>query len=276
MNRWKLFRNLVVPVISFSTLIGLWELIILWGHVQGYIAPTPLAAWDAISSNWSTLWPLTSWTIKETVWGFGVGAVIGILFGVLMSKLRFLQRSLYPVLVVTQAVPIVAIASPLVLLMGFNLGPKVVIVAWIVFFPVTVNVLDGLNHVDHDLLTLARVLGARSWRTFLLIEVPATITPLFSGLKIGATYAVTGAVIGEMAASSGQSLALYQHTQIGQLNSAGVYGTTILMTAIGMCWFVLMITLEHLCTPWLRRSVARRWSRGARTLDDTEVKRGEK
>ena len=260
MNR-RLVRNIIGPLVSFVVVVAVWQAIVVWGHVAPYIAPKPLDAFRSITSNWSTLWPLTSWTIKETIYGFLVGAGLGIAFGVIMNKLAWLQRTLYPVLIVSQAVPIVALAAPLVLMMGFNLGPKIVIVTWIVFFPVTVNVLDGLNHVDQDLLTLAHVLGATRWRTFLVIEVPGAVTPLFSGLKIGATYAVTGAIIGELAASSGQSLALYQHNANAQLDSATVYGTTIIMTAIGISWFLLMVVAEQLSTPWLRRSTARSWRR---------------
>ena len=133
-----------------------------------------------------------------------------------------------------------------------------VIVVWIVFFPVTVNTLDGLSHVDQDLLNLARVYGAPRWRTFLQIEIPAAATPMFSGLKIGATYAVTGAIIGELYGSNGSSLALYQEHANSNLNTAAVYGTTMLMTAIGISWFLLVVGTEVMVTPWQRRSVARR------------------
>ncbi|OYV60462.1 MAG: hypothetical protein B7Z69_03995 [Actinobacteria bacterium 21-73-9] len=142
--------------------------------------------------------------------------------------------------------------------------PKIVIVTWIVFFPVTVNVLDGLGHVDPDLKNLARVYGASRWRTFVQIEVPASTTPLFSGLKIGAIYAVTGAIIGELAASEGNSLALYQEHANSNLNTAAVYGTTMVMTLIGIAWFLLVVAVEVWSTPWQRRTVARRrWRRGA-------------
>jgi ABC-type nitrate/sulfonate/bicarbonate transport system permease component len=257
-TRRRFLVNVFGPIASFALLIVIWQLIITWGHVQPYIAPTPGAAFHSITSQWSSLWPLTSWTIKETVIGYVVGAVLGIGFGVAMASLTIVQKMLYPLLILTQAVPIVALASPLVLLLGFNLGPKIVIVAWIVFFPVTVNILDGLNHVDKDLLTLSRVLGAKRWRTFLFVKIPAVVTPLFSGLKIGATYAVTGAIIGEMSASSGQSLALYQHNAIGQLDAATVYGTTLVMTAIGISSFLVIVVLEFVSTPWTRRSTARR------------------
>lgn len=265
MTTRRLLKAVLGPIVSLIAVVAIWQAIVVWGHVPSYIAPRPLAAWQAITQNWSTLWPLTSWTIKETVYGFFAGVVFGIAFGVVMAKVPFLAKTVYPVLIMSQAIPIVALALPLVLILGFSLMPKVVIVAWIVFFPVTVNVLDGLHNVDKDLLTLSQVLGASKWRTFVVIEIPGAITPLFSGLKIGATYAVTGAIIAELAASSGSSLALYQHAQAGQLNAAGVYGTTILMTAIGMGWFLLTLGAEYLCTPWRRRSVARRKWRGART-----------
>jgi ABC-type nitrate/sulfonate/bicarbonate transport system permease component len=231
--------------------------------VAPYIAPRPMAAIRSVTGNWSSLWPLVLGTLRETVYGFVTGALLGVAFGVVMAKVPVLLRLVYPVLVLSQAVPIIALGAPLVLILGFGVGPKVVIVAWIVFFPVTVNMLDGLSHVDKDLLNLARVYGASRWRTFIHIEVPASASPLFSGLKIGATYAVTGAIIGELAASEGSSLALYQEQANSNLNTAAVYGTTMLMTAIGISWFLLVIGVEIWATPWLRRSVARRrlWRR---------------
>lgn len=275
MNRRRLLWGVIGPVLSLVGVIALWQAIVVWGHVAPYIAPRPLVALQAITQNWGTLWPLTSWTIKETIYGFAAGAFFGIALGVLMAKAPWLSRVLYPILITSQAIPIVALALPLVLILGFSLMPKIVIVAWIVFFPVTVNVLDGLNNIDRDLVTLSRVMGASTFRTFVVIELPGAVTPLFSGLKIGATYAVTGAIIAELAASSGSSLALYQHAQAGQLNAAGVYGTTILMTIIGISWFLLVVGAEHLCTPWRRRSVARRTPRGARTELEVQGTKGE-
>jgi len=247
-------RNLLGSFLSFAAVIGVWQAIITFGHVAPYVAPTPLNAWRSIVANWSHLWPLTLATVKETLFGFVAGATLGIGLGVLLSKRRFVQRVIYPI-------PIIALAPPLVLVLGFGLTPKVVIVAWIVFFPVTVSVLDGLANVDRDLLMLARAYGASPWRTFLAIEVPSASTSLFSGVKIGATYAVTGAIIGELAASSGSSLAMFQHAQSAQLDAAGVYGTTLIMTVVGMSWFGVVTLVEFFTTPWKRRSVARRAGR---------------
>ncbi len=261
---FKVARNVGIPLLSIVLLLALWEGIVVVFHVAPYIAPRPRQAILAVTQNWSVLWPLTLGTIRETVYGFVTGAVLGLTLGVIMAKIPVLQRLVYPVLVLSQAVPIIALAAPLVLILGFSVAPKVVIVAWIVFFPVTVNVLDGLSHVDQDLINLARVFGAPRWRTFVQIEIPATTTPMFSGLKIGATYAVTGAIIGELAASDGSSLALYQEHANSNLNTAAVYGTTMLMTVIGISWFLLVVGAEVWATPWQRRSVARRrWRRRA-------------
>ena len=254
-------RNLLGSFLSVVVIIGVWQAIITFGHVASYVAPTPLNAWRSIVANWSHLWPLTLTTVKETVFGFVAGTALGIGLGTLLSKQRFVQRVIYPILILSQAIPIIALAPPLVLVLGFGLTPKVVIVAWVVFFPVTVSVLDGLANVDRDLLMLARAYGASPWRTFLAVEVPSASTSLFSGLKIGATYAVTGAIIGELSASSGASLAMFQHAQSAQLDAAGVYGTTLIMTAVGMSWFGLVALVEFFTTPWKRRSIARRAGR---------------
>ncbi|MHB2028841.1 MAG: ABC transporter permease [Acidimicrobiales bacterium] len=250
--------NVAVPVLSLALLLVVWEGIDVVFHVASYVAPRPLQAIQSVTENWSTLWPLILGTIRETVYGFLCGAALGMFLGVIMAKVPFLQRLTYPVILISQAIPVIALAPVLVIIMGFSVTPKVVIVAWIVFFPVTVNVLDGLGHVDKDLMNLARVYGATRWRTFVQIEIPATSTSLFSGLKIGAMYAVTGAIIGELAASDGSSLALYQEHASSNLNTAAVYGTTMVMTVIGIAWFLLVVTAEVWATPWQRRSVARR------------------
>lgn len=250
--------NVAVPILSIVLLLLLWEGIVVVFHVASYVAPRPLAAIESVTDNWSAIWPLALATIRETLYGCVFGVLLGFVLGVVMAKVRVFQRLVYPVVLMSQAVPVIALAPVLVLILGFGVTPKVVVVAWIVFFPVTVNVLDGLSHVDQDLLNLARVYGASRWRTFVQIEVPATSTSLFSGLKIGAVYAVTGAIIGELAASEGTSLALYQEHANANLNTAAVYGTTMVMTVIGIAWFLLVVGIEVWATPWRRRSVARR------------------
>jgi ABC-type nitrate/sulfonate/bicarbonate transport system permease component len=268
-------RNVAIPLLSIALLLLLWQGLVVVFDVKPYVAPRPLAAIQAVTDNWGLLWPLILGTIRETIYGFFYGLLLGLGFAVVMAKVPFLHRLIYPVLVLSQGVPIIALGAPLVLILGFGVTPKIVIVAWIVFFPVTVNVLAGLSHVDQDLLNLARVYGASRWRTFLQIEIPASSTSIFAGLKIGATYAVTGAIIGELAttSSSGESLALYQEHANSNFSTAAVYGVTMVMTVIGISWFMLVVGSEVLATPWQRRTTARRawWRRDHDVTESTSV-----
>lgn len=249
--------RLALALLAVGLIFGIWNLVIFAFDLKAYALPTPQTSVATIWDRWSTYGGLTLQTIEETAFGFLIGAAVGFLLGVVMSASKLVQRLVYPTLITSQAVPIVAIAAPLAILFGFGLLPKLVIVAWVVFFPVVVNVLDGLAHVDRDLVNLARVMGAKRTRAFLAIHLPATLSPLFSGLKIGATYAVTGAVIGEWVASAQQGLGTYLLTANASLDTEGVFGAVILLTAIGVASFLLVVAVEAVATPWRTRSTAR-------------------
>ena len=245
-------------IAAIALIFGVWNAVIWMFGIQPFVLPTPQSAISAVVGQWSTLAPLTWQTVKETAEGFFIGAAIGFVLAVVMSAFRPVQRLIYPALIGSQAVPIVAIAAPLVILFGFGMLPKLIIVAWCVFFPVVVSVLDGLAHIDRDLVNLSRVLGARRVREFIVIRLPATLSPLFSGLKIGATYAVTGAVIGEWTASSQQGLGTFLLSANSSLNAPLVFGVTLLLTAIGVLSFLLVMAVESVATPWRSRSTAPR------------------
>lgn len=256
--------KVLTTLVAVALVFAIWDLAIRVLHVKPFVVPPPSTVFRKIATSWrGTLQALTWQTLLETVYGFLTGAVVGFVLAVAMGQLRIVQRLVYPVLIASQAVPVVAVAAPLVIILGFGMTPKIVIVAWIVFFPVVVNVLDGLANVDRDLLNLARVMNGSRLRVFALIELPATLTPLFSALKLGATYAVTGAVIGEWTASANQGLGTYLISANASMDTAGVYGATLILTAIGITSFLLIVLLENLATPWRTRSVARRRSRRA-------------
>lgn len=250
--------RLAIAALAVGLIFGVWNLVIFAFGLQPYVLPTPQASVAAIWDRWSTFQPLTLQTVEETAFGFLLGAALGFLLAVIMSASKLVQRLVYPALITSQAVPIVAVGAAIAIVFGFGALPKLVIVAWWVFFPVVVNVLDGLAHVDRDLLNLARAMGAKRTRTFLAIQLPATLSPLFSGLKIAATYAVTAAVIAEWVAALHPGLGSYLLTEAGTLDAEGVFAATILLTAIGITSFLLVVAAESLATPWRTRSTARR------------------
>jgi ABC-type nitrate/sulfonate/bicarbonate transport system permease component len=248
-------------VVALVFVLGIWVGSIKLFNVPGYVIPSPGATWTALRGNWPELRPLMARTLYETAVGFGIGVAVGVVAAIVMAHVRVLGRIFYPILIATQAVPTVAMAAPLVIIMGFGMGPKLVIVALIVFFPVVVNVLDGLAQIDKDTLALARSMGAGNARVFLLIRLPAILTPLFSALKMTATFAVTGAVIGEWTASAVPGLGNDILLRNSKLDAAGVWADVLLLTVIGLGGFALMLALERLATPWRQRSTARRWFR---------------
>lgn len=257
--------RLLLPVAGILGIAVVWNLVIVIFDLKPFVLPTPQTALRAIGTNWSVLAPLTWQTVMETGYGFVIGAVLGFVLAVAMSAAKVLQRIIFPTLVTSQAVPIVAIAAPLVILFGFGMLPKLIIVAWIVFFPVAVNVLDGLARVDADLIRLSRASGASRVREFIYIRLPATLSPLFTGLKIGATYAVTGAVIGEWTGTLTPGLGTHLLKVNASFKTDVVYGVTFLLTAIGVISFLIVMSIEAMATPWTRRSTARRGYRPADT-----------
>ncbi len=250
---------LLMWLAAMVLIVVAWQAVIIVSGLPPYVIPSPRLAFGTLIDNWPRLERLSVETLSETATGYAIGAAVGFVLALVMGQFRLVQRLVMPALIVSQAVPVVAIAAPLVIIFGFGLTPKLIIVGWIVFFPVVVNVLDGVANVDRDMINLARLMGGSGLRTFLIVKLPACIGPLFSGLKIGATYAVSGAVIGEWTASAKQGLGTYLLTANAQMNTAGVYATMLLLTAIGVGSFLLVLWLETLATPWRTRSTAPRW-----------------
>jgi ABC-type nitrate/sulfonate/bicarbonate transport system permease component len=253
--------RLASPLLAILLVLGIWQLAVSVFHVQHYVLPSPHETWQALVDDWSNIRTLAGQTLYESVVGFVTGTGVGFVLAVLMAHVKVVHRILYPILIATQAVPIVAIAAPLVIILGYGLAPKLVIVGLIVFFPVVVNVLDGLSSIDDGMVNLARSMGAGPAKIFVLVRLPATLTPLFSALKLGAAYAVTGAVIGEWTASITPGLGKDLLLKNSRLDTAGVYADVLLLTAIGLGGFLLMTILERLSTPWRTRGTARRWFR---------------
>jgi len=263
-------RLLLLPLVAIIAAVILWEGVVVVFHVPHYVIPTPASAARYVFDNWAHIQPLFLQTVQECVLGFVIGVAAGIILAILMSEIPVFNSTAYPLIIASQATPIVAIAPPLVIILGFGLAPKLVIVALIVFFPVIVNVLGGLNSVDPDLLNLVRSIGTSRLRLLALIKVPSALGPLGAALRLGATYSVTGAVIGEWTATTSPGLGNDILTQQSALNTPAVFGEVLLLTATGIAGFLLMGVLERLMTPWRQRAKARgilqsRYRRGCMT-----------
>ncbi len=252
-------QNGLLALLSILLIFATWKAFVVISGYPAYIIAPPEVAIAHLWNNWGEMAPLLRATLYETLVGYILGSAFGFGIAVLMAQFAVAQRIVYPGLIISQSIPIVAIAAPLALLFGFGMTPKLIVIGLIVFFPVAINVLDGLSTVDRDVLNLAKVLGASPGRIFTMVKLPACIGPLFTGLKIGASYAVTGAVIGEWTASSTKGLGTYLLTSKASLNTPAVYGDTLLLTAIGVGSFVFMLILGVIVTPWQWSATAPKW-----------------
>lgn len=251
--------NVLLPLALVAGVFVLWGAVVRIFDIPSYVLPTPTAVFETMYEDWDVLQPALFTTVQEFVIGFVVGVAFGFALAVVMAHSKILNRSLYPLLIASQAIPVIAIAAALTIWLGFGLTPKVAIVALIVFFPVVVNVLDGLTNVDRDMISLAQAMGAKPFRIFIHMRLPATLTPLFSALKLAATFAVTGAVLGEWVASITPGLGTYLLEQNSRLNTAGVYAAILLLSAIGIVGFLVVAGIERLATPWRTRATPRRY-----------------
>jgi ABC-type nitrate/sulfonate/bicarbonate transport system permease component len=240
------------------TLLLLAAIVAVWQFVSSVVGVDKLllaSPGDTAKDLWNERALLfdNAWvTLQEVLLGLAVATVLGCAAAVAMFLARPLRDALYPLLVASQAIPIVVIAPLLVLAFDYGIGPKVAIVALICFFPITVNLIDGLRATDPDLLKLMRSLGASRAQTLCKVELPACLPYLFSGLRVAATVSVIGAVFGEWAgAENGLGRLVLLGSQ--QVETPRTYAGVVILTAMAVALFALVTLAERVAVPWNRQ-----------------------
>jgi ABC-type nitrate/sulfonate/bicarbonate transport system permease component len=256
-------RKYLAPAVVILILLGAWELAARWDwisnalNIEDFLVPAPS---DIAKSLWEdrSLLSSNAWvTLKEVLLGFLIAAAAGVGFALLIHLSDTARRAVYPLLVASQTIPIVILAPILVVWFGFGLTPKLVIVALICFFPITVNMLDGLRSVDPDLTKMMRSLGAgrlqRLWRA----EIPTALPYAFSGARVAVTVSVIGAVFAEYVGSSEGLGHLINQAQ-AQLLTARSFAAVVVLSAMAIILFALISLLERRVVTWDSRGVTRR------------------
>jgi len=229
-----------------------WQGVASLDSVDDLTLASPVETFEALVDDWSLLWGNARSTLAEVLLGLGAAVALGGGLGVAMHLFRPLRDAAYPLLVASQAIPIVVLAPIFVLLFDFGMRPTIAIVALICFFPITVNLLDGLRSVEPELLKLMRSMGATRLRTLRSVELPASLPSLFTGLKVAATVSVIGAVFGEWAGGQ-EGLGRLVLNANNQLQTGRLYAGTVLLSAMAIALFLLAALLERLICPWNRK-----------------------
>jgi putative hydroxymethylpyrimidine transport system permease protein len=250
-----LFKNYAPAATLVVLMIAFWEGICRVLDVPSYLWPEPSVIarglWDDVGLLASATWI----TLREVIYGFAIAIASGLGIGIALHLSPTLRRAVYPLLIASQSVPTVVLAPVLVIVMGFSIWPKLAIIALFTFFPIVVNAVDGFGSVDPEYIRMMLTLDASRWSIFRRVEFPAALPLIFSGARIGATYAAIGAVFGEWSGSNG-GLGYEMLQSQGQLETPRVFEAVLLVTGIAVMLFVVVSVTERLVIPWARTGAA--------------------
>jgi NitT/TauT family transport system permease protein/putative hydroxymethylpyrimidine transport system permease protein len=203
--RW---RRVLLPGLLLAILIGLWQIAASTGAIaellslEPYLVPSPAEISQSLWENRSLLAENAWVTLREMVFGILAAIVVGVGFAVAMHRWQAMRDAAYPLVVASQTIPVLVIAPILTVWFGYGIAPKVVIIALVCFFPLTINALDGLRAVEPEAVKMMRSLDASRWQLFRRVEAPTALPSLFTGAKIAVVIAPIGAVFAEWAGSS--------------------------------------------------------------------------
>jgi NitT/TauT family transport system permease protein len=248
--RRSAWRWLALPL-SLVAGVVLWEAVVRLNHFPAFILPLPGLVWQrfvTLLASGDLAWH-TGVTLGEVLGGLGLGLLVATALGYLIAKSPGLDRALTPYIVASQAVPIVAIAPLLVIWFGSGLRSKVLICALIVFFPILINTVVGLRSVEPELHELMRSLRATRWQVFAKLDVPAALPVWLAGLKVGATLAVIGAVVGEFVGAD-RGLGFLINFGRGQYDMALVFVAVTALVAIALALYGLVSLVERWLLKW--------------------------
>lgn len=242
---------MIGAVLILAALLGAWELYADSGGIDPLVLPAPHDVAQTLWDDRALLWHDLRITGGEVLLGILVAVAAGLLFAMAIHFFRPVRRAVYPLLVASQTIPVPVIAPLLVVWLGFGIGPKLLVIGLICFFPITVSTLDALAGVDPALGKLMRTLDASRWQMFRRVEAPAALPALFSGARIAVAVAVIAAVLGETAGSS-DGLGHLITVSGGSLDTALSYAAVVLLSVLAIVLFVALSALERVLVPWAR------------------------
>lgn len=248
-NRQNIMKNKIPAMAALLILVAIWQFLCSSGIVPGYMLPSPAEVIKAFWTDRTLLAENAVITLQEAFAGMFFGVLTGFVFAVIMDNSEILYKAFYPILVITQTIPSVAIAPLLVLWFGYEMLPKVILVIIATFFPVTVGLLDGFRSADSDAVGMLRSMGASRFQIFRYIKFPSSLPQFFSGLRIAAAYSVVGAVISEWLGGFG-GLGVYM-TRVRKAFAFDKMFAVIFLTAIISLLLMGIVDIaERWCMPY--------------------------
>lgn len=249
MKRFQSSINNAAPVLALAAAVLVWWLISAGGVVPAFMLPSPAAVFAAFIGDFPTLMLHASVTLQEALYGLALGVVISFAAASLMDRFLWLRRALYPIIIISQTIPTIAIAPLLVLWMGFGMAPKIAVVVLTTFFPITVGLLDGYGSADPDAVSLLRSMGANRMQIFYHLKFPAALSHFFAGLKVSAAYSVVGAVVAEWLGGF-EGLGVYMTRVRKAYAFDKMFAVIFLIIIVSLLLMLAVSALRSAAMPW--------------------------
>ena len=244
--------NKTAPILALAAIILIWLLCCDFEVVPAYMLPSPIEVGKAFIDNFTIMLKQASYTLQEAVYGLGIGIIFAFIVATLMDRFPFIYKAVYPILIITQTIPTIAIAPLLVLWMGFGMAPKITLVVITTFFPISIGLLDGFQSADEDEINMMRSMGANRLQIFRHIKLPSATGSFFSGLRISASYAVVGAVISEWLGGF-YGLGVYMTRVKKAYAFDKMFAVIVFISVISLLLMALIGALQKAAMPWERR-----------------------
>lgn len=243
-----------MPIFVIGGLLIIWQVVCMLRLVPGYMLPSPSKVFAVFGEDSKLLMQHAKITLQEAFWGLSLGILLGFIVAVLMDRFRLVYKGFYPVAVLSQTIPTIAIAPLLVLWMGYGMMPKITLVVITTFFPITIGLLDGFRSADSDMIDLMRSMGAGRLQIFRYIKFPGALTSFFSGLRISATYSIVGAVIAEWLGGF-EGLGVYMVRVKKSYSFDKMFAVIFLISFISLLLMKGVDLLKHVSMPWERKKI---------------------
>ncbi len=246
--------RIVPTLLLIAIVLAAWEGAARLLHLPTFVLPAPTAIATVMVGRQGDLFAAALVTAEEVLYGFVLSGVVGIAVALIIARFDAFGRALYPLVVLFQTVPKIALAPLFILWFGYDLQPKVALIVVIAFFPVALDMLAGLQSVDVNLVTLLRSVGATRTEILRRAQIPNSLPHLMSGLKIAVTLSVIGAIVGEFAGASAGLGYMIQFAST-QLETPLVFAALIEVSVLGLAFFYAVEAVERRYVSWMPRAV---------------------
>jgi ABC-type nitrate/sulfonate/bicarbonate transport system permease component len=236
-------------LIVLAVSVLLWQFVVVALHVKEYLVPAPLKVAQELVNHWGMYWHNTLATGAEVLVGFGISLAVALPIALLIAYSRPLSRAIYPLLVVSQTVPKIALAPLFLVWFGFGWTPKVLITVLVAFFPIVVDSVNGFTSAPPEMRDLTRSMGAKRLPNFWKVQLPQALPQIFAGMKIASTLAVIGAVVAEFIGAN-NGLGYIITLAVNNLQTVEQFAAIVLLSVMGMLFFGALALLERLLLPW--------------------------